>query len=168
MNILLRNMNYKDSKKISDCFKEQGWCKPVEQYEVYLKEQVQGKRDIIIALYNDSFAGYVTIVWESDYPPFKEKDIPEIKDLNVLIKYRNKGIASLMLEEAEQRIAKMSEYSGLGVGLLKDYGFAQRLYAKRGYIPDGKGIVYGVRFLDYGEETVVNDDLCLMMIKKVK
>jgi hypothetical protein len=31
-----------------------------------------------------------------------------------------------------------------------------------------KGIVYGVKFLGYGEETVVDDDLCLMMIKKLK
>ncbi len=50
-----------------------------------------------------------------------------------------------------------------GVGLHNGYGEAQRMYAKRGSIPDGSGVLYGDRSADpYG--TVVNDDslvLCL-------
>jgi hypothetical protein len=33
-----------------------------------------------------------------------------------------------------------SESVGIGVGLYLDYGVAQTMYVKRGYIPDGKGI----------------------------
>ena len=31
---------------------------------------------------------------------------------------------------------------GIGVGLYPDYGSAQRLYIKRGYLPDGHGATY--------------------------
>lgn len=34
------------------------------------------------------FAGYVTLLWTSDYRPFAERQVPEVADLNVLPPYR--------------------------------------------------------------------------------
>jgi len=39
---------------------------------------------------------------------------------------------------------------GITVGLFDDYGPAQRLYARRGYIPDGRGACQGQRALHRG------------------
>ena len=39
--------------------------------------------------------------------------------------------------------AQRSDHAGIGFGLYADYGAAQRLYIKRGYIPDGRGAHYG-------------------------
>ena len=46
---------------------------------------------------------------------------------------------SRLLEIAEKEVATKGDIVGIGVGLYEDYGPAQRLYIKRGYIPDGKG-----------------------------
>lgn len=40
--------------------------------------------------------------WQSEYAPFREKQIPEIMDLNVLPPFRNQGIGSALLETAER------------------------------------------------------------------
>jgi len=166
--IKLREMTGNDCQLISTAFTAQGWDKPVEQYSGYFREQNEGKRVVLIAEHNGEFAGYATIVWETKYDAFRNKGIPEIKDLNVLIKHRRKGIATMLMDEAEKRISKRSKYSGLGVGLYNDYGNAQIMYVKRGYIPDGKGICYNDRELEPGQDVKLDDDLCLMMIKELQ
>ena len=162
--IILRDMVETDCQLISAGFAAQGWDKPVGQYAGYFQEQSDGKREVIIAEFKGEFAGYLTIVWETKYDPFRNKGIPEIKDLNVLKKHQRQGIASKLMDEAEKRISKRSKYSGLGVGLYNDYGKAQIMYIKRGYIPDGKGICYNDRELEPGQNVKLDDDLCLMTV----
>ncbi len=98
-----------------------------------------------VAFYTGQFAGYVTLKWVSHYQSFKDQHIPEIMDLNVLPPYRNKGIGTQLLEVAEQLAATQSPIVGLGVGLYDDYGSAQKLYIKKGYIPDGHGVTYNYK-----------------------
>lgn len=165
--LVLRSLQQKDCAVISEAFKEQGWDKPTAQYETYLKLQKEGKRDIIIAELRGEFAGYLTIKWESDYPPFKEKQIPEIVDFNVLKRFQRRRIGSKLMDEAERRIKKVSKYAGIGFGVSQDYGAAQILYIKRNYIPDGNGLVKDSKPLQYGETVEVNDDLVLYLVKKL-
>ena len=155
--LTIRDMSLDDSPRISAVFCALGWDKPVSQYETYFVEASTGTRDVLIAEVDGSFAGYLTIVWESHYRPFREASIPEIVDFNVLPEYRNRGIGTRLMDEAESRVARRSTTVGIGVGLYADYGPAQRLYAKRGYVPDGRGVCYR------GEpvppmQTAVNDD----------
>ena len=86
------------------------------------------------------FAGYLNVVWQVEYPPFRESGIPEIQDFNVLPRFRRKGIGSRLMESAERLAAERSHIVGIGVGMTEDYGAAQRLYALRGYVPDGRGL----------------------------
>ena len=46
------------------------------------------------------------------------------------------------MDEAEARVALRSHVVGIGVGMYPDYGPAQRMYVKRGYVPDGRGLCY--------------------------
>ncbi|MCB0854975.1 MAG: GNAT family N-acetyltransferase, partial [Bacteroidetes bacterium] len=124
-------------------------------------------RDIIIAELNGEFAGYLTIKWESDYIPFREKAIPEIVDFNVLKKFQRKGIGTALMDEAEKRIKQVSDYAGIGFGVYKDYGAAQVLYIRRNYVPDGNGLVKDSRSLEYGEMVEVNDDLVICLVKEL-
>ena len=57
---------------------------------------------------------------------------------------------------------------GIGIGLHPGYNAAQRLYGKRGYIPDGRGITYRDRFLKEGEHIVLDDDLVLHLTKRLR
>lgn len=165
--ILIRKMEYKDCKVIADAFRLQNWNKPVEQYEAYYKEQQDQKRLVLIAEYQGEFAGYLTIVWNSHYQYFVEHNIPEIVDLNVLIKFRKRGIASKLIEAAETIVARDYGEIGIGVGLLRDYGPAQRLYMKLGYIPDGLGASKNNRYLEYGDTITADDDLVICFSKKL-
>ena len=160
-------MNDKDPERISEAFEIQGWKKPTELYVRYLEEQRKGERVSIIAEVEGDFAGYVNVLWDSYYPSFKAKSIPEINDFNVLIKYRRQGIGSLLMDKAEEIIKERSDIAGIGVGLFSDYGHAQILYVKRGYIPDGKGIHNGQRHIEYGETLEINDDVALYLTKKL-
>ncbi|SMF84141.1 Acetyltransferases [Paenibacillus uliginis N3/975] len=167
MNIHIRELNEHDPVVISASFKEQGWNKPVDLYLNYLEEQKNGDRVSIIAEVDNTFAGYVNILWNSYYPSFKDKGIPEINDFNVLIKYRCQGVGSKLMDKAENIIKERSEIVGIGVGLFSDYGNAQILYAKRGYIPDGKGIYNSHRYIERGDTVIIDDDVALYLIKKL-
>ena len=61
-------------------------------------------------------------------------------DLMVFPEYRNKGIASKLMDVAEKEATRFNNKIYLEVCPNKEYGPAQRMYAKRGYIPDGKGV----------------------------
>jgi GNAT superfamily N-acetyltransferase len=165
--IFIRPMTLDDCEIITQAFAAQNWNKPLAQYQNYLREQTEGKREVLIAEVENEFAGYLTIMRQSDFAPFREKDIPEIVDFNVLIKFRNQGIGARLMETAENLIAREFETIGIRAGLTTDYGAAQRMYVKRGYIPDGKGISQNGKFLRYGDKITVDDDLSLSFTKKL-
>lgn len=157
-----------DIPEIADAFHELGWDKPASQYERYLMEQQLKIRDMYIARIDGQFAGYLTISWQSSYRPFREKNIPEIMDFNVLPKFRRMGIGTQLMDKAEEQIAKISSVAGIGVGMTPDYGAAQRLYVLRGYVPDGNGLSYRGHPAHYGEAIKADDNLALYLIKQLR
>lgn len=150
---------------IAAAFAALGWNKPISQYQRYVLEQEQNQRTVFIAFLEDLFAGYLTIVWQPDYPPFRAEKIPEIQDFNVLPQFRRKGVGTSLMDTAEQLVAGYSLIIGIGVGMTADYGAAQRLYVRRGYVPDGRGLVSNNQFLKYGEMVKVDDGLALYFTK---
>jgi len=166
-NLEIRKITEADCKLISDSFQEQGWDKPISQYEKYVQLQENGERDILIAEFNQEFAGYLTIKWESDYRPFQIKSIPEITDFNVLKKCQRNGIGSRLMDEAERKIKRVSDIAGIAFGVHKDYGAAQVLCIKRGYIPDGNGLVKDSIPLELGDEITIDDSIVFCLTKKL-
>jgi GNAT superfamily N-acetyltransferase len=158
----------RDAEPMAAAFAAIGWNKPVSQYVRYLSEQEEGRRDVLVAFIRGVFAGYVTVVWQPDYAPFRAGNIPEISDLNVLPRFRRSGIATRLLDEAEGRIAGRSAIAGIGVGMTPDYGPAQRLYVLRGYVPDGRGLASHDRILQHGDQVQVDDDLVLRFTKDLR
>jgi GNAT superfamily N-acetyltransferase len=146
--------------QISAAFSGLDWNKPCSQYERHLSEQQQGIRTVFVAFVGEAFAGYVTIVWSPAYPPFRAGRIPEIQDFNVLPHFRRQGIGTSLMDQAAQRVSERS-----GVGVSSDYGAAQRLYVLRGYVPDGKGLMYDGCPVRQGDEMPVNDRLVLYLTK---
>jgi GNAT superfamily N-acetyltransferase len=163
----IRLLESQDIPQIATAFATLGWNKPASQYENYLAEQNAGQRTVFVAFVDEIFAGYVTVQGESHYPPFQEANIPEIVDFNVLPHFRRQGIGSRLMDEAEQSVAQRSPVVGIGVGMYADYGSAQRMYVKRGYIPDGRGLFRHGRFVPPGEQVMVDDDLILCFTKQL-
>jgi ribosomal protein S18 acetylase RimI-like enzyme len=171
--IIIREMQSTDPPVMAAAFRAQGWNKPESQYLQYLQEHLSGERIVLLAEVEQQpplleFSGYLTIVWESEYSPFRKDHIPEIVDFNVLIKYRRQGIGKALMDEAEKRIALRSPVAGIGVGLTPDYGPAHILYIKRGYIPDGRGLFFNNHHLQWGETCIVNDELTLNFTKDLR
>jgi hypothetical protein len=54
------------------------------------------------------------------------------------------------------------------VGLHPGYNAAQRLYAQRGYIPDGLGVTYEDRFVEAGELVRFDNELLLHLVKPLR
>jgi GNAT superfamily N-acetyltransferase len=165
---MIRPVESRDIPEIAESFQELGWNKPASQYERYLMEQSIGLRQVLVAFVEGEFVGYLTICWHSLYEPFRNDAIPEIVDFNVLPNFRRQGIGTHLMDAAEQTIAKVNPIAGIGVGLDSDYGAAQRLYVLRGYIPDGRGLHYRDRFVKYGEQITVDDDLAMYLTKELK
>lgn len=162
----IRRLEAQDTVAISAAFTAIGWNKPVSLYERYLREQEQGERVVLVTFVEDTFAGYLTVVWQPAYLLFRESDIPEIQDFNVLPQFRRQGIGTQLMDRAEQLAEERSPVVGIGVGMTADYGAAQRLYVLRGYVPDGRGLTSSHRPLVYGEQVTVDDGLVLYLTKR--
>ena len=137
----IRKMQESDIKDLSRGFTSQGWPSREEILTRYFKEQESGEREVLIADLTSAVVGYITILPDAKQGPFAGT-APELSDFNVFEPFQNQGIDNLLLEEAENRVKLISDKVTLGVGLHSGYGPAQRLYIKRGYIPDGTGVWY--------------------------
>jgi GNAT superfamily N-acetyltransferase len=124
----------------------------------YLDDQASGRRFVSVAECDGVPAGFVTVLWKSDDPVLRDGEIPEVSDLWVLQEFRNRGVGSALLDEAERHVATRAEIVGLSVGLHSGYGSAQRLYVHRGYMPDGAGVVVDGETVPEGATIRLDDD----------
>jgi GNAT superfamily N-acetyltransferase len=149
-------------------------------YEVFTKNQIRKPKDYVIrcwdenksgdrvtllAFHDGQFTGSLHLLAISKYPYFAENGIPEINDFNVIPARRKMGLGNALMEAAEKLALEKHGIVGIGVGLYESYGSAQRMYAKRGYIPDGRGVMYNGQPVVPGARACVDDDLNLYFTK---
>jgi GNAT superfamily N-acetyltransferase len=124
-----------------------------------------GRGATCLAHMHGELAGFVTIRWQSHHASFRRENIPLIHHLEVFPAFRRQGLASCLMDEAEKLIATRASKAGITVGLFDAYGPAQRLYAKRGYIPDGRGACKRHEPLRQGEVITIDHDILIWMTK---
>jgi GNAT superfamily N-acetyltransferase len=134
----------------------------------HLEDVAAGKREAVTALLRSQIVGYGTLNWSSKHATFRDASVPEIQDLFVVPAARRSGVGSAILQELERRAALRSAIVGVGVGLYRAYGSAQRLYAKRGYVPDGSGVWAGDREAMPGTQVRLDDQLVLYLTKTLR
>lgn len=164
------NISILDEEHVSDIVEATSGSNVRRQGEYLrkcIRENQEKKRVTFVAFNGNDFAGMVNIIFESSYPYFKSNNIPEINDLLVVPRFRNQGVAKMLLDETERFASNKYERIGLGVGLYKDYGSAQRLYFKNGYIPDGNGLMYSNSEVIPGSHVRVDDDLLIYLYKQL-
>lgn len=164
--ILIRNMIQSDARIITEEEIAQGWHANIEKYEMRLKDQSEGKSIALAAEYKGNIAGYVNLYFKPLGGAFADKDYPEIVDFGVLEKYRRNGIGSRLMDVAEQLAWERSDIVCIGVGVACGYGSAQRMYVKRGYIPDGSGVWYRDAVCPQYSDCCNDDDLVLYLSKQ--
>ena len=166
--IVIRNMEPQDAQIITNEEIAQGWNATIDKYQMRLKHQEEGRAISLVAEYKGNIAGYNNVYINAPGGPFGNQGYPEIVDFGVLEKYRCKGIGSKLMDVAEKIASEYADMVYLGVGLYSSYGSAQRMYVKRGYIPDGSGVWYGDKVCEPYAECVNDDDLNLYLSKRLR
>lgn len=145
-----------------------GAAKAGEYFEHCLERQENGTLDIFIISHEGADSGYGLLNWKPKYAYFKQLGIPEIQDLNILRAHRRCGLAGALIDHCEALArAKGCKKIGISFGLSREYGPAQRLYIKKGYVPDGNGATYDRAIVAHGDFKPLDDNLCLMLTKKL-
>ncbi len=138
----------------------------------YLSDQMERQRNgectALLAIYDSMIAGYVFLYHRCKWGGMGGQGYPGIVDLFVLPAYRNQGIASKLMDVAENIASEYHHSVYLDVCLDRSYGAAQRLYMKRGYLPDGKGVYYKEQVCPQGAACKNDDELTLCLVKRLK
>lgn len=164
----IRSMVESDAETFFKIFQSYGWNHEKETYQGYYRDQEKGARNVYVAEYEGKVAGYCTVVFRPQNGPWKGEAKPEICDLRVFNEYQHKGIGNRILSVLEEDVAAFADEVTLAVGLHYGYGRAQRLYVKRGYLPDGSGVWYGSQVVEQYADCCNDDSLNLYMSKKLK
>lgn len=158
--ITLRKATAEDVSALYDLYRHIG--KKDDGYFEHALEQC----DVMLAFSGEKLCAFCLLNWQPRYSLYRKLKIPEIQDLNVLHHHRRRGIATALIEECEAIARNRGcELVGISVGLTKDYGPAQILYTKLGYIPDGNGVTYDREGVHAGKAYPIDDNLALMMTK---
>ncbi|GGD56880.1 GNAT family N-acetyltransferase [Paenibacillus nasutitermitis] len=163
--IKIRQMAETDVAKVYQELSEHDIRKPLEYVQTCWEGNKTGERITLIAEYDGRFAGWLHLLTKSYYPFFAEQGIPEINNFDVVPPLRRLGIGNALMDTVEQIAFDRYGIVGIGVGLYSSYGNAQRIYAKRGYIPDGREIMYHGEPPELGSYVEVGHDLALYMTK---
>lgn len=167
-NVLIRDLCESDAQLITDAEIAQGWDASINKYQMRLRDQAEGTSISLAAEYQKKIAGYINIYPNSKWGAFADQGLPEIVDFGVLEKYRRHGIGSRLMDTAEQIASRYADTVYLGVGLHSGYGSAQRMYVRRGYLPDGSGVWFQDQICMPYASCCNDDDLVLYFSKKLK
>jgi GNAT superfamily N-acetyltransferase len=164
--IAVRTVSEADLARIAAAENGPWWWRGEDQWRDHLDQQGRGDRVCLLAEIDGAIAAYGHLLWRTLYPPFAQAGIPEISDLRTGEPFRGQGAGSAIMARCEALArAAGCRAIGLGVGLYADYGSAQRLYARLGYAPDGRGLIYKNAPATPGERYRLDDELLLWMVK---
>ncbi len=169
--IRIRLLKEEDASRFAEEERKQGWHSTPEKLLGRLKDYREGKCVPLVAELDGVPAGYVNVYHPDcgfSWTPFAGMGLPEIVDFAVLEKFRRRGVGTALMDEAEKTALGWADAVFLGVGLHAGYGSAQRMYVKRGYVPDGSGVWYRNRVCEPYSSCENDDDLCLYLSKKLR
>lgn len=163
--LTIRDMKKEDAEIFYNTYLSYGWHPSIDTYLGYYKEQEENKRKVFIAVHEGNVVGICTLVLNPVEGPFGNRGIPEIVDFGVFFNKQNRGIGTKILDVVEEEAAKVNSLVYLAVGIHSGYGAAQRMYVKRGYIPDGTGAWYQGEQLNQYAKCNNDDDLVIFLSK---
>lgn len=140
----------------------------IKYYERYLTWQKEGECTFLIALLDGEIAGYVFVLYQDRWGAMADARQPGLADLNVFPWNRRCGVGNALLEKAESIAAQHGDTLHLDVHVTAHAGQAHRLYFRRGYLPDGRGIYHKYQPYDAALGAVDPEDLTLLLIKPLK
>lgn len=164
----IRSAGHSDIEALETLYRDMGYALDPTYFSENLERQQAGDRQVLVALSDDNLCGFCIYNRKPRYKFFAHHNIPEIQDLAVIPECRGQGLGSRMIDFCED-LARQEKFEqmGIGVGITKSFGSAQRLYTKKGYVPDGYGAVYDRDYIQEGQFLAVDSHLSIMMIKNL-
>jgi GNAT superfamily N-acetyltransferase len=135
--------------------------------ERHFEGHAEGNSSTLLGYVDGDPVGVLTIRWQCRYPPFRDAGIPFIQNIEIAWDRRGRGLGNQLMEHAERFASRRTRRLGICVGIFDAYGPAQRLYVRRGYVPDGRGVCRGHRPLHEGEVVAMDHDLLLWLVKEL-
>lgn len=166
--LIIRSMLEEDARIIYETYLSYNWHPDYGTYRNYYTENGTGRRITFCAEIDGKLAGHVSLILKPDpdeLGPFREEGLPLVSDFAVFFAYRRRGIGTLLLDVLEAEAKKYSDRICLAVGCHYGYGTAQRMYVKRGYLPDGSGVWWNGKQHEQYAPCVNDDELLLWMSK---
>lgn len=165
-NIIIRQMSEMDISQICQASGDNSE-ETVGYFNRQMNQQRNGECVALLAVCKGMIAGYVFLYYRCKWGGLGGKGIPGIVDLFVFPSFRNHGIAGKLLDVAEEIAGAYCDRVYLDVCLAGEYGVAQKLYMKRGYLPDGKGVYYKEQVCLMNALCKNDDELTLCLIKEL-
>lgn len=166
--LIIRSMMDEDAGIIYETYLSYKWHPVLETYRNYYRENAAGRRITFCAETEGKLAGHVSLILKpepDELGPFSKENMPLVSDFAVFFAYHRRGIGTMLLDVLESEAKKFSDRICLAVGCHYGYGTAQRMYVKRGYIPDGSGVWWNGKQHDQYAPCVNDDELLLWMSK---
>lgn len=164
--LVIRDLEENDVQPLVAGEIAQGWTSTRGKLDMRLEDAAAGRCVALCAVYDGTPVGYNHVYLKAD-GPFADTDWPEIVDFAVLECMRGHGIGTALMDAAEKLAAETAQTVCLGVGLHSGYGAAQRMYVKRGYVPDGSGVWYEGKVCTPYSACQNDDDLVLYFLKNL-
>lgn len=147
------------------------WSTPIKTqalWDSYYQEQQNGIRTVAVLEKSHEILGYGSLLRKPECSFFANKNIPEINAIWIDENHRNQGLGTALIQWLEN-LASQEGYQqiGIGVGLYKDYGPAQKLYFNLGYAPEGNGVTYKGLATTPGQTYPLDDDLIFWLVKSI-
>jgi len=170
-NLLIRPMNGNDVAKIVSRYSFP-WSTPEKTkalWDTYYREQQENIRTVVVIEKENEILGYGSLLRQQECSFFISKNIPEINAIWIEENHRRQGLGKALIQWIEN-LAAQEGYNqiGIGVGLYRDYGPAQKLYFQLGYVPEGNGITYKGQPATAGETYPLDDELILWLVKTLR
>ena len=165
--IQIRDMDASDPAYFAAEERQQGWHADERKLNGALRDAASGLAVALTAELGGVRAGYARVYRHAGGGPFARLGYPEIVDINVLERFRRRGVGSALMDAAEAFAASIAGTVTLAVGLHSGYGSAQRMYVRRGYLPDGTGAWYRGEVCAPYSDCSNDDDLVLYLSKKL-
>ncbi len=169
--LIIRQLNEEDIGILAQtfCFPWTNIEDSTKKWKMYFQDSINKSRFVVVIESNHDLIGYGSLLFNSKYSFFKESNIPEINDIWIKETHRRKGLGKKLINFLENKAISMGyKKIGIGVGLYNDYGSAQKLYCKLGYIPDGRGVTYKYFQVKAGKSLPIDDELILWFEKSLK
>lgn len=166
--VIIRDLEDADVPSLLAAELAQGWHVTEDKYRSHLRDRARGACIALAAQLGDDPVGYISVYPDSPDGAFGGRGLPELVDFAVLQRCRKQGIGSRLMDVGEALAGNYADTVYLGVGLHSGYGSAQRMYVRRGYVPDGSGVWFRGSVCAPYTSCVNDDDLVLYLSKRLR